>query len=831
MRKLFRMLCLPCVVLGSSAATVPYDMTATAGDAQITLTFRDVAVTSYNVYYDTVPGITKTSANVRSFSNVVAVNSVKTIMLDRVRNGVTYYIKVANVQGDSAGVLSPEISATPAAPTYLYTVNLNGSNISAFAMDSATGSLAPLSGQPFGAPQYASSLAMAGGKFAYAVSPSNQLMAYAVASGTLSAMPGYPVLNGEGSSWVTADPTGRYIYIANAGSAQISAYRIDSSGNPNHIGDYYSGNNPQFVAVDPKGRFVYVANYGENTVAAFTRDTASGALTAVRQANGQTFPAGASPTAMAIDPTGTFLFVANNSGNTISAYTIDQKSGALGSATSYSVGNSPQSIAVDPSGSFVYVTNNGSNNVTAFRITKPSGALQQISGSPFSTGGGPYALAVSPNGKYLYVTNSNDNSISKYTRDLSTGALTNLTAHTAGVGRTPMQLVMSAAPVIPASTGGQAAPQITAFEPYAGGTSLKVTASGLSSTEANNVLTYPGGQTVQASTVFPNGSANFPIPDSATTGPLVLTVGGVASAPSAGRLRMIKDEATCRAAGLTYISKFGSASLCAFPSQAWSDSAQDVTIIAGHGPRGTDTGLKVGSNNVMRPTRAASTITFNGYVLIADNSESIGYLFVSAANGGQQLDSLIVKGELYVEGALQNDGAVRLVSGTGETATLGVSGDGTVNSNTGFVVDSGSVLNIFGANATAFTTAARSPAMFVNKGTVRIDGLGSGLVNAGRMLNDAGGLLQLKNGSGVGITNNQGATLTTAGTISIQNDGGTGISNAGTVTISATGSLANNAGTGAVGVQNTGTVINNGTYSGRAPTPQGCDASGRKCPN
>jgi 6-phosphogluconolactonase (cycloisomerase 2 family) len=62
-----------------------------------------------------------------------------------------------------------------------------------------------------------------------------------------------------------------------------------------------------------------VADFGSNLIFAYNIDSESGTLTAV---SGSPFPAGNGPLSVAIDPSGRFLYCANQGGG-VSAFTID----------------------------------------------------------------------------------------------------------------------------------------------------------------------------------------------------------------------------------------------------------------------------------------------------------------------------------------------------------------------------------------------------------------------------------------------------------------------------------------------------------------------------
>ena len=77
------------------------------------------------------------------------------------------------------------------------------------------------------------------------------------------------------------------------------------------------------MAVGPTGRFAYVANWGSNDVSMYTIDGTTGALTSIGTI------AGSNPTSIAIHPSGKFAYVTNSASNDISMYSIDAATGAL----------------------------------------------------------------------------------------------------------------------------------------------------------------------------------------------------------------------------------------------------------------------------------------------------------------------------------------------------------------------------------------------------------------------------------------------------------------------------------------------------------------------
>src|SRR5258706_7872210 len=90
-----------------------------------------------------------------------------------------------------------------------------------------------------------------------------------------------------------------------------------------------AGINSAFVAAHRTGKFAYIANNSSNNVSGYTIDATTGALTAIPGSPGSPFAAGTHPFSVAVDPTGKFAYVANDGSNNVSGYTIDAATGAL----------------------------------------------------------------------------------------------------------------------------------------------------------------------------------------------------------------------------------------------------------------------------------------------------------------------------------------------------------------------------------------------------------------------------------------------------------------------------------------------------------------------
>jgi len=84
----------------------------------------------------------------------------------------------------------------------------------------------------------------------------------------------------------------------------------------------------------------------------------------------------------------------------------------------------PGWLAIDPSGSYLYVVNQTSQSISAFSINWKTGELTAVVGSPFAAASKPSSVEVNPDGTGLSVAHFEDSTVSNFRIDPATGALT-----------------------------------------------------------------------------------------------------------------------------------------------------------------------------------------------------------------------------------------------------------------------------------------------------------------------------------------------------------------------------------------------------------------------
>ena len=377
----------------------------------------------------TVPGGAPASAGpvtARTGSNGVAALASWTLGSSPGANTVT-----ASQIGALGSPLTFTATGTP--PGFVYVANRLSNSVSGYAIDGATGSLVPIPGSPFAAGLHPVGIAAdPSGRFldvANMGDPPSSLFgnvsAYTIdpVTGVLTPVVGSPFTTSLFPEGVTVHPSGRFVYVANAGG--VPAFSVDpASGFLTPITGspfFTSGSGPDNVGIDPSGTFAYVTNLASANVSGFTIDPATGALT---EMPGSPFPTGAEPGNVVVTPSGKFAYVVNHLASSISSYSIEPTTGTLTpiEGPPVAVGGAPTSVAVHPRGKFLYVASEA-DRLSAFTIDATTGALTPIAGSPFDVGPVPFGVAIDLSGSFLYVSNRNASTVSGFRIDQGTGAV------------------------------------------------------------------------------------------------------------------------------------------------------------------------------------------------------------------------------------------------------------------------------------------------------------------------------------------------------------------------------------------------------------------------
>lgn len=275
-------------------------------------------------------------------------------------------------------------------------------------------------------------------------SPDNAVTGFSIdaATGQLTALKQGRVNTGTTPVRVAGDPAGKFLYVANQASKNVSAYSIASDGTLSALpGSPFALTDKGIdIAVAPSGKFVFVAQGSTGGSVAVFSIGSNGALS---QVAGSPFALHHVPNAVITDPSGKYLYVATGP---VEAFSIDQNSGALTPVPGepFQVTGPPNcptcagttiafNLAVDPTGAHLYTADSFAGSVFAFDIDSSTGTLSTVPGAPFvdrmPTGQpmdpafNPYGIAIGAQGKFLYGYNSGDEDIATFPINTATGAL------------------------------------------------------------------------------------------------------------------------------------------------------------------------------------------------------------------------------------------------------------------------------------------------------------------------------------------------------------------------------------------------------------------------
>ncbi|HEV7607872.1 MAG TPA: beta-propeller fold lactonase family protein [Steroidobacteraceae bacterium] len=247
----------------------------------------------------------------------------------------------------------------------------------------------------------------------------------------------------------------RMVYaVANAaGTLSLASYRINrtTGGLSTATSSAAVGDFPTSVVAHPSGRFLYVTNAGStttngiapNSVSVYGLSSINGQIAGLGSTSATRAPPGYKPTMPVVHPSGKFLYVINfgsvssNSGGDIDVFDIDGSKGLLtlsGNAISGN-GSQPMGIAFNRLGTRAYVLFDGAtlsnpldSRVALYDVDPATGAFA----GPVSTvaatapGNHSWAIAIDPNGKALYVANLISNEVVTFGINSTTGLLNNL---------------------------------------------------------------------------------------------------------------------------------------------------------------------------------------------------------------------------------------------------------------------------------------------------------------------------------------------------------------------------------------------------------------------
>jgi 6-phosphogluconolactonase len=233
--------------------------------------------------------------------------------------------------------------------------------------------------------------------------------------GTTTAKPLPFIPLGDNPVGVAIPATGGFLYVVDQESPLTgSAHGVllpfsenISSGVLAPIGAYApftgiaAGTTPSAIAADPSGHFLYVTDEATNQLYGYTLNGTPTAGTPLAMLNSP-FTTGLFPLGLTIDPRGTFVYVVNFSSSTVSSYVINTATGALsGAGGNQTVATGPTCVTIDPAvGIYLYTSNQTDSSISAEKLDPHTGALSQVQGTQFASQGETTCVVAVANGAH-----------------------------------------------------------------------------------------------------------------------------------------------------------------------------------------------------------------------------------------------------------------------------------------------------------------------------------------------------------------------------------------------------------------------------------------------
>jgi 6-phosphogluconolactonase (cycloisomerase 2 family) len=245
--------------------------------------------------------------------------------------------------GSVATGTSPTSLVVDPSDHFCYVANEGSNDVSAFSINQATGALTSIG----------SAIADSGprgiavdplGRFLYVTNAAgNSLTRYSIEpfSGSLTFMGLILVGAGAAPGGVHVDPSGKHVYLADAGTARYGLFEIAADGTLATGQDTFTGSGPIDIHCDPTGRYLYVAHAAGSEIRAYQRNDTQVQGTMI----GLPSPA-PGPSGSALDAGGRFLYVTLSSTNIVRRYILDPLSGALTVSDDFTTGQSPSGVVV-----------------------------------------------------------------------------------------------------------------------------------------------------------------------------------------------------------------------------------------------------------------------------------------------------------------------------------------------------------------------------------------------------------------------------------------------------------------------------------------------------
>ncbi|WP_122570683.1 lactonase family protein [Pseudomonas viridiflava] len=243
----------------------------------------------------------------------------------------------------------------------------------------------------------------------------------------------------ESLAYLSTDRSGRFLMGASYGADLLSVQPIDTQHRPSDsIQTYKTGMHAHSVRTDPSNRFAYAGNLGVDRVLQYRLEPKDGKLVPIGEGY-VTVPENTGPRHLAFAPNGKFLYVVGEMSGTVTAFSIDDKTGGLKQvnqangiparlklapgqardARNNDLKDDPTpriwaaDVRISPDGKWLFTSERTSSSVSVFKVDPATGKVTFVENYPVEEKQ-PRNIAVAPNGRWLLVTGEKAEKVGSY---------------------------------------------------------------------------------------------------------------------------------------------------------------------------------------------------------------------------------------------------------------------------------------------------------------------------------------------------------------------------------------------------------------------------------
>jgi 6-phosphogluconolactonase len=288
--------------------------------------------------------------------------------------------------GGAAAGRHPSYLAFAPSKKFVYAVNEFSNEVAAFAVDRASGSLTLLNRVSSLGVEPAYVWVDRSGKWVLAANyRSGPVAVYPVAADGSLGAPTDSRATGVHPHAVVLDRSNRFAFVPNLGSNTISQLSFDEikgtlAENAPAI-TTPAGSEPRHFVFHPTAAFAYLVEEAGSRIDAFAFDAARGTLSLLGSV--PTLPADTDPTGntgsdVHVPRSGQFLYASNRGHDSIvvAAIGADGRLTVVGHESTR--GKVPRNFGIDPTGTFLFAANQESGTIAVFRVDPSRGTLRHL---------------------------------------------------------------------------------------------------------------------------------------------------------------------------------------------------------------------------------------------------------------------------------------------------------------------------------------------------------------------------------------------------------------------------------------------------------------------